>query len=92
MAEQLTQQDMDALFSALTSPPAPAVSEPALVVGNPESPDLDMDALFSALTSPPVSSESAAPTLGGDEPAPQDGGKSLSQDEIDKLLAEFGLG
>lgn len=83
---------MDALFNALTSAQAGVGSGPT--VDDAAGPDLDMDALFNALSSDQntAPSNSAVPGPGAGDGAASDGDKSMSQEEIDKLLAEFGLG
>ncbi|MGD0230277.1 MAG: hypothetical protein ABSC19_07955 [Syntrophorhabdales bacterium] len=85
MADVLSQDDLNALLGLMENAPAEPVvqrEEKRPPVGGLSQEDLD--SLLGGLAGPVVQ---AAPAGQEEEKA---GAESLSQDEIDKLLAEFG--
>jgi hypothetical protein len=100
MSEGISQSDLDALFAGLpdTTTGAKTEAKEEETGGISQS---DLDALFAGLTDTCGSAEPGSKTdikLKMEEareslpPAAESQGESLSQDEIDKMLAEFGMG
>ena len=92
MADILSQDDLDALWGQASGDEGQGPN--GATGGTPASPGLsqaDLDALFGAagidITPKADGAKGAAPRP---EPAAAPAGDNLSQDDIDKLLAEFG--
>lgn len=84
----ISQSDLDALFGALgggTAESAPAEADQPSAGGLSQN---DLDALWGGLTE--AAAERAEPTVATEESSPSPIGENLSQDDIDRLLAEMG--
>jgi hypothetical protein len=95
MSDGISQSDLDALFSGLSDPVTDTKTEAKEEGGGLNQSDLD--ALFGGLTftEPEPKTDIKQKMEEAWEPPPpttEAAGETLSQDDIDKMLAEFGLG
>jgi hypothetical protein len=100
MSDGISQADLDALFSGLGDAATEPKKEPKQEEGGGLN-QSDLDALFSGLDmgapSPPAEEKKSVAVKMEEAweaapPVDESKGESLSQDDIDKMLAEFGLG
>ena len=102
MSDGISQADLDALFAGFSDPAADTKTEEKKEEGG--LCQADLDALFAGIedtcveTKPPVKDVKKEIALRMKEacesppPLEENRGESLSQEDIDKILAEFGMG